>query len=94
MIVNCVLETSYFLRGGVAVAQRTLRFLKKGSDKAALNFIEEDTSNCMTSFMNSIGNLYEVPDGRYELVVQFYPGTYEYPSECDVDYTLRRKEKV
>lgn len=91
--VNCVLETQYFKKGTTAVNQRVLRFLKTDSDVGSYAMVQRDIRDCADAFFNSIDNLDDsLPDGRYQLEVRFYPGTYEYPSECDVEYTLRASQ--
>lgn len=89
-IVKCKVETQYFKRGKTAVKAKVLSLLKTNSCLGSLDFVQEDMSNCMESFICSIDNFDETIDGYYDLIVRFYPGTYEYPDECDVEYTLRK----
>lgn len=92
-IVKCKVETTYFKRGKNAVESKTIRFLKTGSHLPSLDFVQQDLRDCPRSFFESIENWGECSDGYHDLLVIYYPGTYEYPNEGEVIYKLRVCEK-
>ena len=93
-IVNCALSTEYFKRGKTAVSQRVLRFLKTGSHEGSYEMVQQDIKDDPHYFFESLGNFHsDLKDGRYQLIVRFYEGTYEYPDECDVEYELKEQLK-
>lgn len=90
-IVNCALSTEYFKRGKTAVKQRVLRFLKTGSNLGSYCNVQWEITEDAEMFFDNLGDLDEIPDGRYELLVTWIEGGYECPDDGEYVYSLREK---
>ena len=89
-IVKIRISTDFYKKGSSVVMSRTIFPLKKNSDIGAYHFVKEDINNCAQSFIESIENFNETENGYFDLIVKYYEGSYEYPSEGYVEYELRK----